>query len=125
MTAIPMHRSRLRERGFNAAIQLARAARVESPPWLESRWGVLEQVRPTRPQAGLSRGERRRNVRDAFSVRRPERVAGAVWILFDDVCTTGATLAEAAGELVDAGARRVYTIAAARTPRNPLLVADR
>jgi predicted amidophosphoribosyltransferase len=116
-TAIPMHPSELRERGFNAATRIGRVATADAPPRVEFRWNALEQTSRTRPQAGLTRGERRDNVRGVFSVRDARRVRGADWCLFDDVSTTGATLAEAAGELLDAGARNVYTVAAARTPK--------
>lgn len=116
-TAVPMHPAQLRERGFNAAARMARIATADAPARVETRWDVLEQTVRTRPQAGLTRGERRDNVRDVFSVRAPRRAMGADWFLFDDVSTTGATLAEAAGELAEAGARNVYTVAAARTPR--------
>jgi len=121
LATVPMHRRRLRERGFDAAVQLARAAASAAPTWLERRWNALERPNPTRPQAGLTRGERRRNVRGVFSVPEPDLVSGDDWLVFDDVSTTGATLAEAAATLADAGARRVYTLAAARTPPDTYL----
>lgn len=109
---VPLHRSRLRERGFNPAGELARP--------LARAWGVdfdplaLLRVRSTPSQTGLDRRGRRRNVAGAFRVRaRP--IPRRVWLV-DDVVTTGATLEEAARALRSAGAREVTALCAARTP---------
>jgi ComF family protein len=109
---VPLHPRRLRARGFNPALVVARAvARAASAPLAAT---VLERVRNTPSQTGLNAAERRRNVRGALRARRP--VPARVWIV-DDVITTGATLREAARVLVGAGAEGVIAIAAARTPR--------
>jgi len=107
---VPLHRRRLAERGFNQAALLGRPlARALGVPLVTGR---LVRVRPTPPQAELAAAERRDNVRGAFALRRPlpDRV-----LLVDDVRTTGATLAEAAQTLTDAG-HDVFTLTLARAP---------
>ncbi|MFI5308347.1 MAG: ComF family protein [Polyangiales bacterium] len=107
---LPLHRARLRERGFNQSALLARpVARALGLPLDVS---SLRRLRLTRDQAGLARAERAENVLGAFVVLgkpRPERV-----LLIDDVRTTGATLASAASALLDRGFREVRTLALAR-----------
>jgi ComF family protein len=108
---VPLHPRALRRRGFNPAAVLARAvARVRGARVVP---GALERTRDTPSQTGLDRPGRRRNVRGAFRARgaQPERV----WLV-DDVVTTGATLAEAARALREAGAREIVAVCAARTP---------
>ena len=108
---IPLHARSLRRRGFNPAAILARSvARAIGRPCDAT---ALVRTRDTASQTGLSRRERRRNVRGAFAPRGPQ--PGCVWLV-DDVVTTSATLAEAARVLRAAGVRRVVGICAARTP---------
>ena len=113
--AVPMHRDELRERGFNTAIQVARRATRDVD--VEPAWELVAKTRPTRQQAGLSRSERLENVDGAFEVSQPARVDGRACLLVDDVITTGATAAEVAHTLADAGASPVSVVAAARTPQ--------
>lgn len=111
IAAVPLHRSRLVERGFDQAACLARwAARHGRLPLAT---GLLARERATRRQTGLGRDERRRNVRGAFRAR--SEAPPRVWII-DDVATTGATLAACAAALRAAGARQVVAVCAARTP---------
>ena len=77
---------------------------------------MLERPLARAPQAGLGRAERRRNLQGAFQVTDASRVAGRRIALVDDVVTTGATVAEAAGALMAAGAAAVQVWALARTP---------
>ncbi len=108
---VPLHARRLRARGFNPALLVARAvARCVGAPLAPT---ALERVRDTPSQTGLDATARRRNVRGALRARRamPPRV----WLV-DDVITTGATLREAARALQHAGARSVVAVCAARTP---------
>ncbi len=111
LVPIPIHTSRLLERGFNQSELLARilARRIGVP--LEPR--VLRKVRKTAHQVDLPLDERGINIRNSFSVRRPERIAGKRVLLIDDVFTSGSTLNEAARVLLAAGARevRAYTLA--------------
>ena len=88
---LPLHPSKLRERGWNPSALLARpVARALGVP-LVTHW--LARVRATDAQAGLSRAERIRNVQGAF---RAKQVPPARVLLIDDVRTTSATLDEAA-----------------------------
>jgi ComF family protein len=111
LTFVPGDPERSLKRGQNAAEALARE--------LSTRWelpvaGLLRRTAPARPQRGLSREERRRNVRGSFAVsaRPPRHLA-----LVDDVYTTGATVGAAATELRRAGARTVHVVTFARTVR--------
>src|SRR5579885_2690681 len=86
---VPLHRARLRWRGFNQAALLgaALARRLECPLDV----ATLARVRATPPQTARDRIQRARNVHRAFTVRRPARVASRRVLLVDDVMTTGAT----------------------------------
>lgn len=107
---LPLHASRLRERGFNQSALLARpVARALGVP-LDT--ASLVRVRPTRDQAGLPRAQRAQNVRGAFATRRA--LPGQRVLLVDDVRTTGATLAAAAETLLRGGCTEVRTLALAR-----------
>jgi ComF family protein len=115
---VPLHVRRLRARGYNQAARLARAlARRIDRPLVED---VLARVVPTAPQVGQNHAARARNVRDAFRVERPDRVAGRTLLLVDDVITTGATARACARALRRAGADRVYVWTVARQgPERP------
>jgi ComF family protein len=107
---VPLHPSRLRERGFNQSELLAEevAAALGKPIKI-----LLERTRPTLPQVDLPVESRAANVRDAFAPRLQEVVAGQRVLLVDDLFTTGATLSECARALRRGGAAevRVFTLA--------------
>lgn len=108
VTSVPLHSSRLRERGYDQAERLAIAVAGElGRPYR----GSLERVRATPSQVGLDREERRRNVRGAFRATRRLRYPV---LLVDDVLTTGATTDACVEQLVVAGCPRVYIAVAAR-----------
>ena len=110
---VPLHPRRLRARGFNPALVVARAvARVVAAPLAAT---ALERVRNTPSQTGLNAAARSRNVLGAIRARAA--VPARVWIV-DDVITTGATLREAARVLARAGAETVIAVTAVRTPRD-------
>jgi ComF family protein len=112
---VPLHRSRLRSRGFNQAQLLCTVVSERlSIPILPD--GLI-RTRPTQPQVELSAAERRNNVKGAFAVRHPAQVAGKSILLLDDVMTTGSTVNECAGELKKSGATLVTVITVARTAR--------
>ena len=112
LVPVPLHPRRARERGYNQALLLARR--------LERAWRVpvvadaLVRAVPTLPQADLDAAARRRNVRGAFVVSRPERITGRHVVLVDDVLTTGATAGECARSLYRAGATAVGVLTVAR-----------
>jgi ComF family protein len=110
---VPLHPTRLRERGFDQAWELARAVARELD--LPARCDVLSRVRATPAQTGLDAAARRRNLREAF--RADPAVRGLRVALVDDVMTTGATVHAAARALRRAGAASVDAWVVARAPR--------
>ena len=118
---VPLHHRRERERGFNQAHDLALGLGLPV-------WPCLRRRRYTRPQVELPAAERQHNVRDAFTIAPstlrwpwsdrftppPPPLTAAVVVLIDDVTTTGATLDACARALLDAGAREVRALTAAR-----------
>jgi ComF family protein len=114
---VPLHRKKLRQRGFNQAELIARAAMKINQPGDRLRLcvGVLERKRETASQIGLTSHQRRENLRGAFAVARPEAVKGREVLVVDDVYTTGATVSECARVLRRAGATRVWVATVART----------
>jgi ComF family protein len=109
---VPLHRSRQRERGFNQADLLLRAAGL---PFAR---GTLRRSRPTHRQVGMHLGERRSNVSGAFAYAGP-RLDGLAVAIVDDVVTTGATVSECALVLREQGAARVVAVAFARASYRP------
>jgi ComF family protein len=112
---MPLSKERLRERGFNQAIEIARALSVALRVPLELD-ACVRQVH-TAPQMGLPLAERRSNIRNAFRCDRALR--GARIAVVDDVLTSGTTLDELARTLKRAGASQVTGWIAARTPERP------
>jgi ComF family protein len=109
---VPLHRQRLRERGFNQALLLARALYPDQRALIDFK--VLERQRYTEPQTNLSGKARRQNLKNAFLVKDYEVVAGKRVLLVDDVFTTGTTASECAGVLKKAGAKEVLVITLAQ-----------
>jgi len=108
---VPLHPSRLRERGYNQALEIARALVRVAPMPLAPQW--VERTRATRPQTELEGLARRRNLRGAFAVAAGVRIPAEVALL-DDVITTGATAGELARVLKRHGAERVEVWAVVR-----------
>lgn len=113
LVPMPLHRRRLRERGFNQVVELLRPLHAAGAPPMPLHW--LRRERETTAQSGLSAGERRRNLRGAFVA--DAAVRGQRVLLVDDVITTGSTAMEAARSLLRAGAAEVRVLALARVPR--------
>jgi ComF family protein len=110
---VPLHPSRLRQRGYNQALELAKPlAKAFELPLLRD---ALQRIRATAAQTDLTAIQRRRNVRGAFELRERDALPAHVALL-DDVFTTGATLGECARVLRRAGVARVDVWALARAP---------
>ncbi|MCP5419290.1 MAG: ComF family protein [Gammaproteobacteria bacterium] len=109
---VPLHASRMRERGFNQALELARPlARKLELPLLAA---AVKRVRPTPPQMQLDAASRRGNVRGAFIVARALSLRHVA--VLDDVMTTGSTVTEVARVLRTAGVEEISIWACGRTP---------
>jgi len=116
--SVPLHSSRLRERGFNQSELLAEGvARAIGKPLRP----LLTRTRPTAPQMDLPARSRASNVREAFAAQPGGAIEGQRVLLVDDLHTTGATLTECARVLRRAGAAevRVFTLARPLPPWRP------
>ncbi len=111
LVPVPLSRKRLRKRGYNQAAVLATA--LGDATGLVADVALLQRARDTPTQTALAPEARAANVRGAFMA--PALVQGT-FVLVDDVCTTGATLASAATALREAGAARVDAVTFARAP---------
>jgi len=109
---VPLHPRRLRERGFNQSLILARHVAARLGGKLD--FMNLRRTRHTRPQTGLGRDDRKKNVRRAFGLEDPAAVKKCNALLIDDVATTGNTLNECAGVLKRAGCESVRCLVLAR-----------
>ncbi len=109
---VPLHPKRLRWRGFNQALLLAREVgrlyRLPVDPF------VLQRRKETVAQTQLSEGERRRNVRGAFVLGPDKSVKDKTVLVVDDVYTSGATVNECSRTLKRAGAKETYVMTLAR-----------
>jgi ComF family protein len=110
LVPVPLASKRYRQRGYNQAIELGRC--VEKHLQVRMRTDLVIRTRETREQASLDKRERRRNIRDAFTLIHPlsERHVAII----DDVVTTGSTVNELAKLLKRSGAARVEVWAVAR-----------
>ena len=107
---VPLHANRLRQRGYNQALELARpiAAELKLPLDIDS----CRRMKATAEQVGLSAKSRRSNIKGAFEVKdsfEDKRVA-----VIDDVMTTGSTVHELSQQLINAGAKQVDVWVCAR-----------
>lgn len=111
IVAVPLHKKRLRERGFNQSDSFAHACAIMLQ---KNTAHILKRARYTRPQSQLSSAaERYLNTHKAFIVNQAVKLPKKV-IVVDDVWTTGATIREIAHTLKYAGVERVYAITFAR-----------
>ncbi|MBP9153589.1 MAG: ComF family protein [Xanthomonadales bacterium] len=113
LVPVPLHTKRLRERGFNQSLELAK--RIAPGFALGIDADALVRDRATEAQSGLAAAARRNNVRDAFRAD-PTRVANRHIALVDDVATTAATVNECARALRQAGANQISVWVVARAP---------
>jgi ComF family protein len=114
---VPLHKRKQAQRGFNQAEVTARVAlkQLSRPRRFDLRTEVLLRRRETGSQIGLTRHQRRENLRGAFAVSDPTRILNCDVLLVDDVYTTGTTASECARVLLRAGAARVWVATVART----------
>ena len=122
---VPLHARKLRQRGFNQSQLIAQAALKlrQADGKLALNAEVLERQRQTQSQIGLTRHQRRENMRGAFVVAKPDEVAGREVLLVDDVLTTGTTASECARVLRRAGAAKVWVATVARTLKHEATLA--
>ena len=118
---MPLSSQRLQERGYNQALQLARAL---APAKVQAH--TLQRCRHTQPQSELTLKERLNNVQGAFAIEPTQRaaLAGKRVVLVDDVMTTGASLWAAALPLRQAGVARLTCLVLARTPAPSYATSD-
>lgn len=114
---VPLHRRRLRWRGFNQSTLLANHLATNLLPGtiLAVDETLLVRNRYTTPQMGIKDYKnRQQNIAGAFSVSNPANVKGKTFLLVDDIATTGSTIFQCAQILKDAGASEVFAIVIAR-----------
>ena len=109
---VPLHDNRLRQRGFNQSLEIARVLSDRLGIKLDSR--VCRRIRDTPAQKKLTASQRYANLKDAFILDRP--LAGKRIGIVDDVVTTGSTVRAMSSLILAAGACQVEIIALARTP---------
>ena len=110
---VPIHRKRLRERGFNQATLLAKGiAQVGGVPLLTN---VLVRHRHTVAQSSLDSEARQQNIIGAFEIRNPDVIRNKRILIIDDVFTTGATIREAVNELWKADPAEIDVLTLARS----------
>lgn len=120
---VPLWTGKRRSRGFNQAEEIGRAfmrlipSSGTAPTSIKLDTTSLLRQRETASQTGLTRHQRRANVRGAFAVVKPQAVAGKPVLLIDDVMTTGTTAGECARVLLRAGAKDIFVATVARATK--------
>jgi ComF family protein len=114
---IPTAPSRVRQRGYDQSLLLAKRIAAERQLELSPALGRLQNVR----QVGATRVQRQKQSIQMFFINNTKQIRGAKILLVDDVCTTGATLNAAAHTLREAGAARVDAVVAAYAVRSDLV----
>jgi ComF family protein len=109
---VPLHPSRVRQRGFNQAMELARVASRQLDIPVDQ--FCIRRCKATAPQSGLSKRERIGNIRGAFAMKRPVQAEHVA--IIDDVMTTGMTIEQVARVLRRHGVRRIDAWVVARRP---------
>lgn len=111
---IPITQKKKRKRGWNQCELLAKAMeKIDKSKTFEICSNILLKPRENEDQVGKGRIERFKNLENCFSVKKTNLVKGRNIIVFDDIVTTGATLAEAKSTLLSAGAKKVILVALA------------
>ncbi len=108
---VPMHESKLKQRGFNQSLELARIFSANMGLKLQSR--AMAKKKPTAAQSSLNRKDRMKELKGSFEAD-PGQTRGRSILLLDDICTTGSTLEECTRTLIKSGASRVQVLFLAR-----------
>ena len=115
---VPLWSGKRNSRGFNQAEAIARTFMdFQTSSSIQLDTSILIRTRETASQTGLTRHQRRANVRGAFAVRKPENVKGRSILIVDDVMTTGTTAGECARVLRRVGAKEVFVATVARATK--------
>jgi ComF family protein len=109
---VPLHIKRLRERGFNQSLLLAKE--IGRKYRIPVNFSLLKRSKFTLTQTGLNKAEREKNIKGAFAVTDEKKIADKNIILIDDVYTTGATINECSRVLLKAGAQKVAVLTLSR-----------
>jgi len=112
LVPVPLHKSKLKYRGFNQAEEIAK--NLSEKLDLLMRNDILRKIKRTESQVNLPKEERERNLRDVFVCQNQKAVRNKKILLVDDVLTTGSTLEECARLLKQAGAKEVWGVVVAR-----------
>jgi ComF family protein len=111
---VPPHVRRRRKRGFDQTLTLSR---VLSQKLNVPVFPGLSRIKPTAPQSGLDLRQRRKNLRNAFRLSRPERLSDQSIVLVDDVMTTGTTISEVCRLLrMETSIHTILVLTVARVP---------
>ncbi|MBI2003623.1 MAG: ComF family protein [Parcubacteria group bacterium] len=112
---VPLHKRKFNQRGYNQSVLIAeKIFKYLAPRQAELAADALVKIKMTKDQARLKEGQRPGNLKGVFACSKPWLVSGKKILLFDDVYTTGATMAECARVLKEAGAREIVGLAIAR-----------
>lgn len=112
VTSIPLHKNKLKERGFNQAELIARNFSIKSNlSYLE----IFDRVIYTKPQYTLNLQEREDNLKEAFSIKTKKSLKNKNIILIDDIFTTGTTINEACKLLLSNDVKDIYILSVARS----------
>lgn len=112
LVPIPLHKKKLKKRGFNQAEEIAKelSKNLKIPVFNDA----LIKTKQTPAQVELKKEEREENIKGVFLCQKPELVMGKKILLIDDIFTTGSTMEEGARVLKDAGAKEVWGVVVAR-----------
>ncbi len=112
LVSIPLHKKKLKQRGFNQAEEIAKelSENLKLPVFND----ILIKTKQTPAQVKLEKEEREKNIRGVFLCQKSELVTNKKILLVDDIFTTGATMEECARVLKDAGAKEVWGVVVAR-----------
>lgn len=110
---VPLHSNRLRQRGFNQALVIAKTIASDLKLVIDDT-SLIRVSASSKYRAGLDSKGRRDSVEKAFAVQMPQVISGESVLLVDDVFTTGSTVSSCASALLSAGANKVFVLTIAR-----------